>query len=85
METKREENVVASKPLIPSIEITLGHRECVAEVESPIHVRERESLKELVLVVWFSVEKLISFPDKSSPVLEGNELVPAGSVLHDFD
>lgn len=82
MEAEGEEDVESAEALVPSVEIALGHRESVAEVEESVHVGVRESLKELGLLVGLSDEILVTVPDVPGPLLERNEFVSTCGVLH---
>jgi hypothetical protein len=82
MESEGEEDVESSKAFIPCIEVAFGHGEGVSEVESAIHVGERESLEEFLLFTGLRSEKLIPVPDILSSLLERDEFVSSCCVLH---
>ena len=82
METKRKEYIKARESFVPSIEVTLGHREGVSEMESAIHVGIREGFEIFRLFIRLSCKVLMPFPDASCTVLEGNQFVPSSGVLH---
>lgn len=82
MEAEGEEDVESAQSLVPGVEIALGHGEGVAQMEQAIHVGEGESLEEFGLLVGLHCEKLVPVPDEAGALLERDEFVPAGGVLH---
>ena len=82
MESKGEEDVEAGQSFVPSIEVALGHREGVSEVESAVHVGKGEGLKELLLVVGLGRKKLVALPNGPCSLLKRDQFVPTCRVLH---
>ena len=82
MVSEGEEDVVAGEPLVPGIEVALGHGEGVAEVEEAVHIGVGKGLEELGLLVGLSDEILVPLPDVAGPLLERNQLVSPRRVLH---
>ena len=82
MEAEGEEDVVPCQSFIPCVEVALGHGEGVSEVQRAVHVGEGKGLEEFLLVGGLYGEKLVALPDGSGALLECDELVAAGCVLH---
>lgn len=82
VESEGEEDVVASQSLKPGIEVTLGHGESVAEMEGAVHVGEGEGLEVFRLISGLHCEKLVTFPYGLGSLLESDQLVTTGCVLH---
>jgi len=82
VEAEREENIEALKSFVPSVEVALGHREGVSEVEEAVHVGIRESLEPLGLRVRLYGPVLITFPNASCTMLHRDEFVTTSGVLH---
>jgi hypothetical protein len=82
MIAEREEYVVVVESFVPSIEITLGHREGMSKVEYTIHVGIGKCLKEFAFFIGLDNEKLVSFPDVSGSLLEGDEFISTCGVFH---
>lgn len=81
METKRKQHIKAAQPLIPSVEIAFGERECMPQMQLAIHVRKREGHEEFGFGARFHREILVALPDHPRAVFHTDELVPPGSVL----
>jgi hypothetical protein len=82
VEAKGEEDVESTQSLVPGVEIALGHRESVAQMEQAIHIGEGESLEEFGLLAWLHCEKLVPVPDEAGALLKRDEFVPADGALH---
>jgi len=82
VESKWEKYVEAGDSFVPSIEVTFSHGESVAQMESAVHVWVGECFEILRLFVGFTGEILVSIPNGSGPLLEGNQFVSTCCVLH---
>lgn len=82
MESKREEDVETGQSFVPSIEVALGHRKGMSEVQGAVHVRKGKGLKELLLVIGLGRKKLVALPYGPCPMLKRDQLVPTCCVLH---
>ena len=85
MEAEGEQDVKASDPLVPSIEVTLSHGEGVSEMQSSVHVWVGECFEILGLLVGFAGEILVSFPNVSGPLFKRDQFVSTCRVLHRFN
>ena len=77
-----EEYIVVIESFVPSVEIAFGHGEGMSKMEHTIHVGVGESLKVFVFFIRFCNEKLVSFPDVSGSLFEGDEFVSTRGVFH---
>jgi hypothetical protein len=82
VEAEGEEDVVSGQSLEPGVKVALGHREGVAEMQGAVHVGEGEGLEVFGLVGGLDCEKLVTVPDSLGSLLEGDQLVTTGCVLH---
>ena len=77
-----EQDIIAGKASIPSVEVTFSHGKGVSEVESAVHVGVGEGFEVFRFFVGFGREILIPFPNVPGPIFKRDKFVSAGGVLH---
>ena len=82
MEAEGEEDVVAVEALVPGVEVALGHREGMTEVEGAVHVGVGESLEPLGLLVGFHLPIAVPLPNQPCSPFHRHQFVSSSSVLH---
>ena len=81
MISEGEQDVEPAKAFIPGIEITLGHRECMSQMQEPIHVGIWEGHEKFGLLVRLDRKILVAIPDGPSAGFEADELVPSDEAF----